>query len=164
MDQELYLLAVRLGQRLQALGMTLAAAESCTGGWLAKIVTDVPGSSEWFDRGFVTYSNRAKQEMLGVSAETLSAQGAVSESTVREMADGALRNSGAALSAAISGIAGPGGGTPDKPVGSVWFAWGFRGRETMAQQRRFGGDRNAVRRQSVRFALLGLLELADGGK
>ncbi len=161
MDQELYLLAERLGQRLQALGTTLAAAESCTGGWLAKTLTDVPGSSQWFDRGFVTYSNRSKQEMLGVLAETLDTQGAVSEGTVREMAEGALRNSAANFSLAISGVAGPGGGTPDKPVGSVWFAWGCRGRETAAQQRCFSGERETVRRQAVRFALLRLLELAD---
>ena len=138
--------------------MMLATAESCTGGWAAQVVTSVSGSSEWFDRGFVTYSNDAKQEMLGVSASTLERHGAVSEETARAMADGALLRSRARMTLAITGIAGPTGGSPDKPVGMVWFAWAMNG-ETRTQLARFSGDRETVRRQSVLTALKGVLDV-----
>lgn len=149
-------LAADLLQRRQ----TLAVAESCTGGWVAKVLTDLPGSSRWFDRGFVTYSNAAKQDMLGVSATTLEAAGAVSEATVREMAAGVLRNSPADLALAISGIAGPGGAVSDKPVGMVCFAWATRGGRQRVETQQFAGDREAVRRQSVAHALQGLINVS----
>jgi nicotinamide-nucleotide amidase len=158
---ELQHLARRLGERLLASGLSLATAESCTGGWVAKVVTDIAGSSQWLDRGFVTYSNQAKCDMLGVRAETLERHGAVSEETVREMAEGALGHSGAGVAVAISGIAGPGGGTPGKPVGMVWLAWARRGRETRTRCAHFAGDREVVRRQAVRAALDGVLAILD---
>ena len=136
----------------------LATAESCTGGWVAKVITQVSGSSQWFDRGFVTYSNIAKQEMLAVSAETLQQHGAVSEATVREMAVGALRHSHAQVALAISGIAGPGGGTADKPVGMVCFAWATADGPVTAATHRFQGNRDSIRRQAVLTALEGLLQ------
>ena len=146
-----------LAQRLGGLGMMLAAAESCTGGWLAKVCTDIAGSSDWFERGFVTYTNEAKQEMLGVAAETLQTHGAVSEATVAEMATGALNNSRAQISVSISGVAGPGGGSAEKPVGSVCFGWAVQGGETTTERCQFDGDREAVRLQAVHHALQGLL-------
>ncbi|MDM7321765.1 MAG: nicotinamide-nucleotide amidase [Gammaproteobacteria bacterium] len=152
-------LAQQLGALLVQQGMMMATAESCTGGWLAKAVTDVAGSSNWFDRGFVTYSNAAKQDMLGVRRETLEEHGAVSEATVRAMAEGALLHSLADVSVAISGIAGPGGATPTKPVGTVWMAWSRRHGETMTRHFLFAGDREAVRAQAVMAALEGLLAM-----
>jgi len=135
----------------------LATAESCTGGWIAKVLTDRAGSSSWFDRGFVTYSNQSKQDMLGVLPRTLSEYGAVSRETVLEMAGGALANSSAQLSVAVSGIAGPGGGTAEKPVGTVWLAWGSPdGVEAVCEH--FPGDREDVRRLTVMRALQGLLD------
>ena len=131
----------------------LAVAESCTGGWLAKVCTDLPGSSRWFERGFVTYSNLAKTEVLGVRTETLEEFGAVSEQTVREMAAGTLHNSHADWSIAISGVAGPNGGTESNPVGSVWFAWQQQSRECVATKVLFKGERHEIRKQSVEFAL-----------
>ena len=134
----------------------LATAESCTGGWVAKACTDVTGSSRWFECGFVTYSNAAKARDLGVSEHTLASHGAVSEATVREMAAGAVRVSGADVAVAISGIAGPDGGTPGKPVGTVWFAVASRrGAEIVitAEMQLFAGDREAIRRGSVERAL-----------
>lgn len=157
-QNELESLAARLGEALLTRGWMLTAAESCTGGWLAQAVTAVAGSSAWFDRGFVTYSNAAKMDMLGVVPRTLDLHGAVSEATVREMAEGALRHSWAQAAVAISGIAGPTGGTPDKPVGLVCFAWALEGQPTTAAVLRFDGDRQAVRAQSVRVALAGLLD------
>ncbi len=151
-------LATRVGSALKARGLVLATAESCTGGWIAQAVTAVPGSSDWFDRAFVTYSNRAKREMLGVHAETLDRHGAVSEDTAREMAMGALAASGAGVTVAVTGVAGPTGGTPAKPVGMVCFAWALAGGGVAAVTRHFAGDRQAVRRQSVIFALEGILE------
>lgn len=148
----------QLAQRLGEQEMMLSAAESCTGGWLAKVCTDLPGSSRWFERGFVTYTNESKQEMLGVSAATLQAHGAVSEQTVAEMAAGALAHSRAQISVAISGIAGPGGGTLDKPVGTVCFGWSRDG-TTNTERRVFCGDRKSVRAQAVQHALQGLLQL-----
>lgn len=153
MDQELELRARHLGECLRARGWLLASAESCTGGWIAEAVTAIAGSSEWFDRGFVTYSNRAKQEMLGVSAQTLAQHGAVSLPVVREMIAGALAHSAADLAVAVSGIAGPSGGTPDKPVGMVCLAWGSRAGAVETSTQQFVGDREAVRRQTVLFAL-----------
>lgn len=155
---ELEKLSDLLGQRLLARGEWLTAAESCTGGWLAQSVTSIAGSSGWFERGFVTYSNAAKMEMLGVPATTLERHGAVSEATARAMAQGALDHSHADWAVAITGIAGPGGATPDKPVGTVCFAWARQGAGCQAQTRHFSGDRAAVREQSVRHALMVLLE------
>lgn len=160
-DAELGALAVAVGKVLQASGWSLVAAESCTGGWVAKLITDVSGSSGWFDRGFVTYSNAAKQAMLGVQAGTLGAHGAVSEETVREMAAGAIEHSGADISVAISGIAGPGGGSEEKPVGLVWLAWARRGGAVDAERALFPGSRDEVRRQAAKRALEGILERAQ---
>lgn len=154
----LYRLAEEVGRALQQRGMMLATAESCTGGWVAEAVTAVPGSSGWFDRGFVTYTNDAKQDMLGVAAATLARHGAVSEPTVREMAAGALNNSRAQAALAISGIAGPGGGTAEKPVGTVWIAWAFADGTVASEKCAFAGDRREVRQQAVERALRGLLE------
>jgi len=152
-------LAARTGAALKARGLMLATAESCTGGWVAQALTAVAGSSDWFERGFVTYSNAAKQEMLGVSAATLAAHGAVSEQTAREMARGALAHSRAQWALAITGVAGPSGGTPEKPVGMVCFAWAGAAGVQSAQTRHFDGERESVRRQSVAFALQTLLQL-----
>ena len=151
-------LAARLGVLLVERGEWLAVAESCTGGWVAQSVTAVAGSSCWFDRGFVTYSNAAKVDMLGVPETTLARHGAVSEATARAMAQGVLAHSRADWSVAITGIAGPGGGSPEKPVGTVSFAWAGREAGCVAQSRLFSGDRAAVREQAVRHALTGLLE------
>jgi nicotinamide-nucleotide amidase len=139
----------------------LVTAESCTGGWVAQAVTAVPGSSGWFDRGFVTYSNAAKHEVLGVSKKILKKFGAVSEETAREMARGALAHSRAGVAVAVTGVAGPSGGTAAKPVGMVCFAWA-RGRRVLAETRRFRGGREAVRRQSVLHALEGVLRILAG--
>lgn len=158
MPESLAQLAERLGASLLAGGHRLVSAESCTGGGVAYHVTDIAGSSEWFDRGFVTYSNAAKQEMLGVSVETLTHFGAVSAATVEAMVSGALRNSEADVGVAISGVAGPGGGTDDKPVGTVWFAWARRGREATLRCVNLEGDRRAVREDSIRIALEGVIE------
>ena len=153
MDKELAALSAEIGSWLTARGWKLACAESCTGGWIAEVVTATAGSSTWFDCGFVTYSNDAKQDLLGVSAATLTESGAVSEETVREMVAGCLARSRADIALAVSGVAGPGGGSADKPVGMVCFAWGRRGSAIHCATRRFHGDREAVRRQSVVFAL-----------
>lgn len=158
-EEQIGELARRLGAALAERGMTLAVAESCTGGWLAKAVTDVPGSSGWFDRGFVTYRNGAKEDMLGVTWQTLQDHGAVSEATVRAMAEGALANSVADVSVSISGIAGPSGATPTKPVGTVWMAWSRRHGDTEARHFIFKGDREAVRAQAVIAASEGLLAM-----
>ena len=152
-------LAALLGERLVEMNGRLSAAESCTGGWLSKAVTDIAGSSAWFDRGFVTYSNQAKQDMLGVPEAVLREYGAVSEACVLAMSDGALRHSLADVSVAISGIAGPGGATQDKPVGTVWLAWAKRGEAARAQRFLFTGDRDAVRAQAVIAGLEGVLAL-----
>lgn len=151
-------LATLVGTRLKQRGLRLATAESCTGGWVAQAVTAISGSSAWFERGFVTYSNAAKLELLGVREATLEDFGAVSEETAREMAAGALARSRAEVTLAISGIAGPTGGTKDKPVGTVCFAWARIGADPQTLTRHFSGDRESVRRQSVIIALQGLLE------
>ena len=153
-EQQTTALAAQLSRRNQL----LATAESCTGGWLAKVCTDRAGSSGWFERGFVTYSNAAKRELLGVQAETLARHGAVSRETVLEMVAGVLAHSHAHWALAISGIAGPGGGSPEKPVGTVWFAWGGPGGWQLAREARFEGNRDAVREQAVATALQVLLQ------
>ena len=152
-DDALLKLAAELGVALKQRGWMLALAESCTGGMAAQTVTAVAGSSAWFERGFVTYSNAAKIEMLGVSPTTLEQHGAVSEQTAREMALGALKHSQAQIAAAITGIAGPDGGTADKPVGTVCFAWADVTGEVSSETKRFEGERDAVRRQSAYHAL-----------
>lgn len=141
-------------------GKTLVTAESCTGGWLAKCCTDKPGSSAWFERGFVTYSNQAKQDQLGVKLATLEKNGAVSLAVVEEMAFGALHHSRADLSVAITGVAGPDGGSPDKPVGTVWIGWGIKNSGVHSICFQFDGDREAVRRQAVFEALSGIIKNA----
>ncbi len=161
-ESELVTLARSLGMALKAASLRLATAESCTGGWVAKVVTDIEGSSDWFERGFVTYTNDAKCEMLGVSAETLTTHGAVSEATVQEMAQGALQYSHADISLAISGIAGPGGGSVDKPVGTVCLAWAGRDSWQLTRQEVFVGDRRAIRMQAVFAAMQGVLQKMSG--
>lgn len=159
-DADLARLAARLGERLARLQYTVATAESCTGGWLAKAMTDVSGSSRWFHEGFVTYSNAAKERRLGVPAAVLAKHGAVSEATARAMAAGCLREADSSIAVAITGIAGPGGAVPGKPVGTVWFAWAQRrgrGLRIRTLCRRFRGDRDMVRRKAVLTALRGLL-------
>jgi nicotinamide-nucleotide amidase len=152
-------LAAEVGAAMKQRGWMLALAESCTGGGAAEAVTAVPGSSGWFERGFVTYSNQSKIEMLGVRPQTLETHGAVSEAVVLEMARGAIVQSRAQVAVAISGIAGPDGGTPDKPVGTVWFAWHLSSGQEISRLCRFHGDRQAIRRQAVEHALQGLIEL-----
>ncbi len=161
MDLELQTLAQELAGYMLEQGLVLATAESCTGGWISKCVTDIPGSSAWLDRGFVTYTNAAKQDMLAVAGATLEQYGAVSEATVTEMALGALANSLANVAVAVSGIAGPGGGTPDKPVGTVYFAWAIDGHDPVTRRELFPGNREEVRRQTVRLALSELIRLLD---
>jgi nicotinamide-nucleotide amidase len=158
-DAELEALARELGQALLARNQRIAAAESCTGGWIAKALTDVPGSSRWFEGGVVSYSNAAKHSVLGVPADLIAAHGAVSEPVVRAMAEGARAKLGSDIAIAVSGVAGPDGGTADKPAGLVWFAWASR-RGTVSERRTFAGDREAVRRQSVELALQRTLEQA----
>ena len=154
-------LSKAVGAALERRGWRLATAESCTGGWIAQCVTEIAGSSAWFDRGFVTYSNDAKSDMLGVDPALIETQGAVSEAVVRAMAAGALRQSQADVAVAVSGIAGPSGGTPDKPVGTVWLAWQRTGQAARTRCECFPGDRQAVRRQAVILALRGVLELCE---
>ncbi len=159
-------LAQQLGDLFSQKELTIATAESCTGGWVAEAITSIAGSSGWFDRGFVTYSNESKMEMLGVQAETLDEFGAVSEETAREMSAGALLLSYAEISVSITGIAGPDGGSDDKPVGTIWFAWSIKKDsleiDTHTKQEFFSGDRNAIRQQAVVTALGGLIDLARG--
>jgi nicotinamide-nucleotide amidase len=152
-------LAEQVGARLHQAGLTLVTAESCTGGWIAKTITDIAGSSAWFDCGLAAYSYEAKQGLLGVRPETLLRHGAVSEETVLEMVSGALIHSGASVAIAVTGIAGPSGGTPDKPVGTVWIAWKRRGGYPVMKRYAFAGDRDAVRRQTVAAALAGVGEI-----
>jgi len=160
-DRALHALSQDLGERLRAARHRLVTAESCTGGWIAKAVTDIAGSSDWFDCGLAAYSYEAKQALLGVRSETLERFGAVSRETVIEMVSGALVTSGATLAVAVTGIAGPGGATPGKPVGTVWLAWKRRGGYPKAEVFHFDGDREAVRRQTVEAALQGLGALLD---
>jgi nicotinamide-nucleotide amidase len=153
------ILAAQVGGLLKAHGLKLATAESCTGGGVAHAITDVAGSSAWFERGFITYSNLAKQQMLGVSEATLDQRGAVSEAAVREMVAGALANSAAQVALAVSGIAGPEGGTPGKPVGTVWFAWGLKHGLTLAKVHHLAGNRSEIRAMAVHIALQGVQDL-----
>ena len=164
-DHNLNLLAQRLATALLERQAMVATAESCTGGWIAKILTDLAGSSAWFERGFVSYSNEAKQDLLGVSATTLRQHGAVSAETVAEMALGALQRSRAQYAVAVSGVAGPSGGSPEKPVGTVWLAWAWQppadtsdSISVRQQHCLFPGDREQVRRATVAAALQGLLD------
>jgi len=160
-DEQIRALAGRVARQLLRAGARLAVAESCTGGWVAKACTDLPGSSAWFCGGVVAYSNEAKAAVLGVKADTLGRAGAVSEAVVREMAAGALDRFGSDVAIAVSGIAGPDGGLPGKPVGTVCFAWGFDSgdqREIRAEVQVFEGDRESVRRQAVARALSGVLD------
>jgi nicotinamide-nucleotide amidase len=154
-------LAIEFGSALRRHGLCIATAESCTGGLIAGVITDVAGSSAWFERGFVTYSNEAKMEILGVPAATLSAHGAVSEATARAMAEGALAHSRADVAVAITGVAGPDGGSADKPVGTVCFGWVLPGGPPVTTTRHFPGDRAAVRSAAVRAALEGFLQVLD---
>ncbi|MDQ1241018.1 MAG: nicotinamide-nucleotide amidase [Pseudomonadota bacterium] len=160
MDAELVALSEAVGAACRQRRLLVATAESCTGGWAAQVITHTAGSSDWFERGFVTYANAAKIGMLGVRAETLEHHGAVSLETAKEMAAGALEYSNALISLAITGIAGPTGGSPGKPVGTVCFAWCLRDAEPEAERCQFDGDREAIRRQSVVHALTGLIERA----
>jgi nicotinamide-nucleotide amidase len=150
-------LAVKVGRRLKRKRGLLVTAESCTGGWVSQAVTAISGSSDWFDRGFVTYSNDAKRELLGVGKKILRQYGAVSEETARAMAKGALKNSRGTIAVAVTGVAGPTGGTVAKPVGMVCFSWATR-RGQWSETRRFRGNRESVRRQSVIHALKGVLK------
>ena len=152
-DSELMQLSEQVGQALKARGATVTTAESCTGGWVAKVITDIAGSSAWFERGFVTYSNEAKAQMIGVREETLAQHGAVSEPVVVEMAIGALKAARADYAVSISGIAGPDGGREEKPVGTVWFAFATARGEGITRRECFSGDRDAVRRQATAYAL-----------
>lgn len=164
-DRELYALAEQTGRALRSVGWRVVTAESCTAGWIAKALTDVPGSSQWVECGYVTYSHAAKVRDLGVEAATLHRHGAVSAATVREMAQGALRVSGAEMAVAVSGIAGPDGGSPAKPVGTVWFAVAVPSqREPLSGVQHFAGDRDAVRRQTVGHALRQMLEVLGGAR
>jgi nicotinamide-nucleotide amidase len=152
-DSELMHLSERIGQALNARGATVTTAESCTGGWVAKVITDIAGSSAWFERGFVTYSNEAKSQMIGVKPATLEQHGAVSEPVVVEMAIGAIKAARADYAISISGIAGPDGGTATKPVGTVWFGFASAAGEGITRCECFSGDRENVRRQATAYAL-----------
>jgi len=156
MDNELLELAERLGALLKSKEIKIATAESCTGGWIAKIITDVSGSSAWFDRGFVTYSNAAKMQMLEVKPETLEQYGAVSAQTATEMVNGALAHSDADCAIAVTGIAGPEGGTEEKPVGTVFIAWAYKKQDVKVVQQKLMGNRHQIRRQTVKIALEGM--------
>jgi nicotinamide-nucleotide amidase len=156
-DEALSMLATALAAEMKMLGRRLVTAESCTGGWIAKVCTDLPGSSEWFERGLVTYSNEAKSELLGVKPADIHRFGAVSEEVAVAMARGAVANSRADVAVSVSGIAGPDGGTPDKPVGTVCFGWALPGDEVETEIHHLGGEREEVRRVSVATALEGLL-------
>ena len=159
-DSVVYQLAIRVGNKLRDGRLMLATAESCTGGMIATAITDISGSSGWFERGFVTYSNQAKSEMIGVPPELIEKHGAVSEPVARAMAEGALTNSRAQVSLAVTGVAGPGGGTPEKPVGMVSFGWSNR-LHTSVETRVFKGDREQIRVQAAAHALRGLLAFID---
>jgi nicotinamide-nucleotide amidase len=156
MENELFELAQQLGRLLKSKGSKIATAESCTGGWIAQIITEVPGSSAWFDRGFVTYSNAAKMQMLGVKLQTLEKYGAVSAQTATEMAIGALAHSDADCALAVTGIAGPDGGTAEKPVGTVFIAWAYKIQDVKVVQQKLTGNRHEIRRQTVKIALEGV--------
>ncbi|PTN12905.1 CinA family protein [Nitrosomonas aestuarii] len=159
--QRILYLATKVGERLRQHGLLMVSAESCTGGWLGQIITAIAGSSVWYERGFITYSDLSKHEMLGVSMTALNKYGAVSEVIAQEMAFGAQNNSPAHISVAITGIAGPTGGNKVKPIGTVCFAWAVKGGLSKSETCHFEGDRESVRQQSVAKALQGLLDLLD---
>ncbi|MBE1159747.1 CinA family protein [Dyella acidiphila] len=161
-DAELAAWAVRIAAEVQQRQLMLVSAESCTGGWIAKVLTDLAGSSAWFEGGVVSYSNALKESLLGVQRETLERFGAVSEETALEMVSGALLRFGAGVAVAVTGVAGPSGGTPQKPVGTVWISWQHRGGAAYARRFQFAGDREAVRRQTVAAALIGIRETLTG--
>ncbi len=161
-DEELHQLACELGDALQTRGWMVATAESCTGGWVGQLLTAIPGSSAWYERGFITYANAAKQEMLGVPTDILETYGAVSEETASAMAAGALAHSHAQVALAISGVAGPGGGTPQKPVGLVCYGWALADGTCMSSTCRLDGDREEIRSRAVAAAMRGLIELMGG--
>lgn len=152
-DDQLNQLSAAVGHLLQRNNATVTAAESCTGGWVCKVLTDIAGSSAWFHRGFVTYSNDAKQQLIGVSGESLAQWGAVSEQVVHEMAQGALCAADAQFAVAVSGIAGPDGGSAEKPTGTVWFGFAAADGRALTRRQLFAGDREAVRRQATAYAL-----------
>lgn len=158
MDEDLIALSTALGSACHQHQLTIATAESCTGGWAAQVITHTAGSSTWFERGFVTYANAAKVDMLGVLPATLETYGAVSRQTAMEMASGAIAHSKADISLSITGIAGPSGGSPGKPVGTVCFAWCIKGGAAEAEQCQLSGDREAIRRAAVKHGLQGLLD------
>ena len=160
-DSDLIMQADTLGRALVRSNQTVVTAESCSGGWIAKVITDVVGCSAWFEAGLVAYSYEAKQALLGVRQETLLRVGAVSEETALEMVSGGLIRSGASLAVAVTGIAGPTGGTADKPVGTVWIAWMQRGGYPRAELFHFDGDREAIRRKTVAAALAGLQAILE---
>lgn len=159
MSNALYSLSEQIGSCLLKREHTLVIAESCTGGWISKCITDVPGSSSWFDQGFVTYSDQAKMESLSVQHKTIERYGAVSENTVREMVAGALARTNASIAVGVTGIAGPSGGSTDKPIGTVWFGWQIRACSFHSERAQFEGDRDSVRRETVRLALDGILRV-----
>jgi nicotinamide-nucleotide amidase len=161
-DADLRTLSARVGTHLRERKLRIVTAESCTGGWIGKVLTDIPGSSAWYLGGAVVYGNALKESLLGVQAATLVEHGAVSEATAREMAEGALQKLGGQVAVAVTGIAGPDGGTPDKPVGTVWFAWAWRAGDAVRMRARcevFPGDRDGVRRATVQLALAEVLQL-----
>jgi len=163
LNAEIDALVAGLANALRRAGLKMATAESCTGGLIAAACTTISGSSDWFERGFVTYSNEAKTEMLGVTPALIVAHGAVSEPVARAMAEGAIARSHAQLGVAVTGVAGPGGGSPSKPVGTVWLAWVRAGEATRAELLQLHGDRRAIREQTVQHALRRLLDSASAG-
>lgn len=160
-EQNLESLVKNLSELLLQNNLKLTTAESCTGGGIAQALTDMPGSSVWFERGFVTYSNQSKNEMLGVTTDALTRHGAVSQNVVRQMAEGAIKNSRAQVSVAVTGIAGPGGGSEEKPVGTVWIAWAGTDKETVTKKFQFDGDRQKVRQQTINAALTGFPDFLE---
>lgn len=161
-DHDIAILAAEVGASLKRHGYLLSTAESCTGGAVANAITDIPGSSEWFDCGFITYSSESKREILGVTQDSLVNHGAVSEVVVRQMVTGALRHSRSEVALAVSGIAGPTGATSGKPIGTVWLAWGIKGGPPIACLHYLHGDRTEIRKRSTLLALQGILDLLDG--
>ena len=155
-------LVVNLGQSLRSQNIRMTAAESCTGGMLSEACTSISGSSDWFECAYITYSNESKQKLLGVPGFVISGSGAVSEAVAKAMAEGALEKSNTQVAVSITGVAGPGGGTLEKPVGTVWFGWAIEGRKTQTRRYRFRGDRNQIRAQAVEQALVGLLAVIEG--
>lgn len=162
MDNELFELAERLGRALKDKRKKIVTAESCTGGWIAEVITEVAGSSAWFDRGFVTYSNNAKVQLLGINPDTLAQHGAVSAETAIEMVAGALAKSEADWAVAVTGIAGPEGGSEEKPVGTIYIAWKSTNGVLKVERLSFSGNRYQIRKETVRYAIKGILSLLTG--